>query len=93
MDLGIMTERLCNKREITEEKQIRVQTQDLANILLAAKAKPGDCKRCVKQLQRKELSIKEVHLQTPPTLARRLSSSQETLLSVIRASQKGSLCY
>jgi hypothetical protein len=40
-----------------EEKQMRGQKQqiwDLAKILLAAKAKPENCKRCLKQITSEE---------------------------------------
>lgn len=47
-DLVIVTEKIFNKRETTEEKQMRgqkQQTQDLSKILLAAKTKPEYSRR------------------------------------------------
>ena len=47
----IVTEKIFNKRETTEEKQMRgqkQQTQDLSKILLAAKTKPEYSRRYLK---------------------------------------------
>jgi hypothetical protein len=56
-DLVIVAERVFNGRETSEEKQMRgqrLQTQDLAKILLSATAKPEDHRRSLKQIASKE---------------------------------------
>ena len=52
-DLVIVAERVFNGRESTKEKPMREQrqqTHNLAKILLAAMAKPEDCKTCLKKM-------------------------------------------
>ena len=49
----IVAERVFNGRESTKEKPMREQrqqTHNLAKILLAAMAKPEDCKTCLKKM-------------------------------------------
>lgn len=53
----IVTERVFNRRETAEEKQIKEQKeeiQDLAKILMAAPTKPEDSRRCLQQTASEE---------------------------------------